>query len=188
MNADGTWEVVATPSERWYLAIFLLRNDLKFKGKKATALWRFRCALGLVEPSESFLQIRGTGTVALANDRATKNIFSVTQERAEFIAECIEQVDPNGAELMMFQRVLAQLEDKAPSADIDAAKTYDAAAEDWAPTLAPTIQQPGKLVEVLLDCVERSEDWADFKRRFKDEATPQKPGKPAGRLAETAQA
>jgi len=187
MNQDGTWEVVASPSERWYLALFLMRNDLKFKGDKATKLWRFRCTFGLVEPSESFLRIHGVGTCALAEDRKTKNIFRATQERADFIADCIGQVEGNGAELMMFQRILAQLEDKAPSADIDQATPFDAKAEDWTPTLAPTIHQPGKLIEVLVEALNDSADFGTWKARMLDEATPKRADAPA-RLSETAQA
>jgi hypothetical protein len=189
MGTEETFEVVATPSERWYLAVFLLRDGLKFKGKDAQKLWRFRVALGLVEPTEAFLQIKGAGDVPLAYDRQTKNKFTLSRERTEFLEECMKQVEPGGAELAMFQRLQAQIEDGKPNAEIDNALPFEASAEDWSPTLAPVIRQPGKLLDVLLDCLKTSDDFATFKAKLIEEATPQKPGKTTGgRLVEKATA
>lgn len=180
MSNDQTFQIIASPRERWYLALFLLNGDLKFKGKRATALWRFRCALGLVGPTEGRLT-DGAGTVALALDRTTRNVFTVTKERAEFLDDCIEQVDSNGGQLAMFQRVLAQLQDGKPSGDTEGVAPFDETKEDWAPTLAPKVEEPGALVEVMLDCIKRAKqgpdapyDFSVFAELFTEEATPTK--------------
>jgi hypothetical protein len=195
MPNEQHWTIVATPAERWNLAIFLMHKDLMFKTRKEQReLYRARLALGLIPPTEAFLGEK-KGRVPLALNKDVHNLFTATAEIADFFIGCLnrDKLELSGVQLAGLEHVLQQLEDKSfAHEEVDAhpdATEWKAAAEDWSPTLAPTVEQPDKLVDVLADCIRSAQGSFDaFSKSFLAEAAPSQAGRVAGRLAESADA
>ncbi len=148
MSDQQTWKIIATPKDRWHLTVLLMHGDLKFKGKSRTKLYRFRQALGLMESTEAFLGER-KGLHKLGNDNKTKNVFTVTAENAEFLTECLSELELHNATLAPLERILVQLEEKRAIGDVEGVPELDPETEDWTPVTAPILgDNPDRYVEV----------------------------------------
>ncbi len=161
MAEQQTWKIIATPKDRWHLTALLMHKDLKFKGKRRTHLYRFRQALGLMESTEAFLGER-KGLFKLGNDGKTKNVFTVTAENADFLTECLNELELHNATLAPLERIIAQLESKEAIGDVDAFPELDPATEDWTPVTPPIIEQPDRYVEINATLLRRCD--GDFKK------------------------
>jgi hypothetical protein len=169
-----TFQIIATPAQRFALALFLLHKDLKFKGKRRTGLYRLRNALGLMAPTESLLGER-QGRRALAFDKTTKNVFEVVIENAEFLNECLDTVELTGAQLSSLELLLSQLDEKKPSEDTSGLVAADLDAEDWEPSTAPVMDQPDRYVEVNAELLRRAKDFDEYRKLYLTEAEPPAP-------------
>lgn len=186
MGNEQTWKIIATPADRWALAIFFLHKDLTFKTRKEQrGLYRARQALGLIEPTTVFMG-EAKGTVPLAADHKTRNAFIVTPEVAEFVIDCFDRIEVtsqngkttglSGAQLAGLEPILQQLEDRnfaKEMAERYPNATWSEEDEDWSVSLAPTVQQADKLVDVLCECISKAGDsFPRFKKLFLEEAKP----------------
>jgi len=190
-NDKQTWDVIATPADRWYLSILLLNDGLTFKTRKEQKqLHQARVALDLYPPHERFTDGR-QGRVPLAEDRAARRRFSVTTATLEFFTECLNKIEKglNSAILAAIEPVMQQLEDQA-HAEACCAEHPDAPAgkvvEDWDRSTAPLLDQPHRLVDemaaVFRACKAEGYDIKILVDRFLEEAAPPKVEGKGGRL------
>lgn len=203
MGNEAAWKIVATPADRWNLAVFFLFRDLTFKTRKEQRqLHRARTALGLIPPTKTLLGDK-KGNVPRAYDRESHNVFTVTAEMAEFVVGCVDRIEVtpapevggakqglNAATLAGLEPILQQLEDRAIAKEEvdrypDAPAWDEVTEEDWEVSLTPTVQQPDKLVDVFVDCLRAAGgDFEKFGKLFTAEAQPALAGRKAGRLAD----
>lgn len=173
------WQIVASPRERFYLARFLLDNDkLKFKEKRRTQLWRFQSALGLVGPSELLTGER-RGGIPKASDSTTMNLFDVNLAHADFLRECLDQVEMSAALLSPFRGIIIQLEDKTTT-PCPLAAPYDVENDKWAISLAPIIASPDMYVEVNRELLRRATNFENYRQLYLESSTPKVPETPDG--------
>jgi hypothetical protein len=190
-------QIIATPKDRWHLALFLLRKGLSFKTRaEQKVLHRAKNVLDLHGPTTGFMS-ESKGTMELANDE-TPNLFEVTAEVAEFFPRLLNEIKepPMMAhELAGLEPVLQQLEEKSWAAKVVAehpdAKPLDPKAEHWVRTSAPILENPARFVDVINELFRRhpadprtEPALAAFQEAFAEESEPPKPGKQKpGRLA-----
>jgi len=189
-------QIIATPKDRWHLAIFLLRKGLSFKTRaEQKVLHRAKNVLDLHGPTIGFMA-ESKGTMHQADDE-TPSLFEVTAEVAEFFPRLVGSITepPMMAhELAGLEPVLQQLEEKSWAAKVVAehpeAKPLDPKSENWVRASAPILENPARFVEVLNELFRRHRAdprvepaLAAFQEAFAEESEPPKPGKQkAGRL------
>lgn len=192
--ATDTHHIIATPKDRWYLARFLLRDGLTFNTRaEQKILRRAKRTLGLDVPTDVIINGRKQGQVELAADE-TPSLFEVPPELADFFTRLLERIEKPpvmAAEMANLEPVVQQLEDRAYAADVVAAhpeaKPLDPKEENWTPSSAPILENPGRFVAVLADLLRqhrpdpRTEPaFAAFVDAYIEEATPPKADKPRG--------
>lgn len=159
--SSQTFQILASPKDRWRVANFLSRPELKFKGRqRRLELEGFKRALALDAPMAAITGGRA-GYVTRATDESLHS-FTVTEEKAAFFSECVDQVELTAGELSLIQPILSQLDNKAPAGDTSGAPTLDPKSEDWTPSSSPIVDNPERLVEVLAEIFRLSN--GDFKK------------------------
>lgn len=149
MANDETFQILASPADRWRLAVFLCRDELRFKGRqRRAALSAFKRTLGLDVPTAAFLSGK-PGRFNLAMDFGTRNVFTISEEKAAFFLECVDQVELSGAQLGQIQPIISQIEAKAPSGDVESCTPFNEHAEDWTPSIHPILESAERFAEVL---------------------------------------
>ncbi len=182
-------QIIATPKDRWHLAIFLLRKGLSFKTRaEQKVLHRAKNVLDLHGPTTGFLS-ETKGTMDLANDE-TPSLFEVTPEVVELFPRLINNIEPPmlAHELAGLEPLLQQLEEKDLAAKVVAehpeAKRLDPKTEHWVRTSAPILENPARFVDVVNELFRRhpadprtEPAFAGFQEAFAEESEPTKPGK-----------
>lgn len=185
MPDSQTWKILATPNQRFALARLFVYHpkELTFKGKqRRAALARFSQALGLEAPIAT-LNSGKNGAVPHATDR-TPAVFEVTAENADFLSECLDQVDLSASELAGMQGVVTQLDTKTASGNVDEVPVFNPDGEDWSVSTKPVLDGAERYVEVDEECLRRSESFETYKKLKLAEYAPAKsPTEKAGRLA-----
>jgi hypothetical protein len=148
--AVQTFRVTTTPRARFTLSVLFFHKDLKFKTLASTkSLDRARKALGLVEPSQEFSTNRRVGDIW--KDNATRNVFTVTFDNADFVLETLGKLDKNSDDLLYLADLFEQLDSKKDAEDADTAVPFDEKAEapKWKAGLHPAVESPALLIDIL---------------------------------------
>jgi hypothetical protein len=172
-----TFKVTVSPRERFYLALLLLHNKLKFKTKEeGKGLNRARKALGLVEISEAYLIAnRDPGQLRIgpsAEDSKTRNVFEVTQDNADFILAQAEKLEKGPAEMLWLTDVLEQLDGKKDAADAGDVQPCDPATENWSPGSSILLENPTLTVAIMRELYEKHESFGAHRKAFLEASKP----------------
>ena len=177
MAKNITFSVVATPRDRYNLAILLLHKDIKIRGNKSRKeIDRARKSLGLLAPHDAFLKFKeSVNTEHIENSRYEK--FDVTADNADCVLGWADQLELNPAHSRWLADVLAQLAHGEDDPRAAQAPAYDEPADiaAWAPRPRPLLDNPWNFAEALGELIERSRSFEDFKRRYADEMAPDEP-------------
>jgi hypothetical protein len=149
-----SFRVTATPRTRFNLSVLLFHKDLQFKDRlKERSLYRSRKNLGLLEPSQQFSTNNRVGDIW--RDHTTRNVFTVTEDNADFMIETIGKLEKNTNDLLYIEELLEQLEAKEDAADADTASEFNEQEEAprWKPGLEPIITNPALFYDVLREAV-----------------------------------
>lgn len=169
-NPADTWTVVATPKERYHLAVLLMHEKAAYKtDEQVSQLNRFRRALALVGPTEAYLDSKGgtMGLPPLATDRKTRNAFTVTREHADFIRKTLEKFDKNGVEVFLVASVLEQLaEHRTIAEDAAEAPVVASGAEDWEVPLPPMVGPPPQFFVWLGELLETYPSYGQLRAGY----------------------
>lgn len=189
-------QIIATPKDRWSLALFILRKGHTFNTRKdQKILHRAKNALDLHGPIGGYMADK-VGLMELAADE-TPSLFEVNQEVVELFTGLLDKVkEPPimAHEVAVLEPVMQQLEDRAHAAEVVAANPdagpLDPKSESWVRIAAPILENPARFVAVLRDLVSKhipdptqEPAYAAFRQDFLEESEPPKADKKkVGRL------
>jgi hypothetical protein len=186
MGTEQTWEIVATPHDRWCIEALLLADGLLFKTRKEQKqVHRARLALDLYPLNQTFFDGR-QGRVPLADDRTTYRRFKVTAETGEVFIECCNKIEKglSSGVTAGLEPILQQLEDQSHAADqcaLHPEAPDGPVTEDWSRSTAPLLDNPARLVDeiaaIMRACKAAGYDVKVLVDRFLEESEPPKPSK-----------